>query len=265
MIKVLQKISEPGLRANEDLVWSNDCCGVVLDGSTSLIPTDFNAIWFVNEFITAFSAYIDLTNDLCQSVNNALKVVFEKFCQTFTTAEMDYYPSASAAFVYSHHNKIQILNIGDCTIRLFMKNQQITDIYTDDVERLDRQVIDEMIKIRKQTSQNICEIATCAEIKEMLIANRKKMNAPGGYKILSFNMPPCQECDTIEFDSTEIDRIILFSDGFASVEGELMTPDAVLPDVYRKLRALEEHDSLLNDNPRFKMSDDASALVVSVQ
>jgi hypothetical protein len=98
----------------------------------------------------------------------------------------------------------------------------------------------------------------------MLLSHRKKMNAEGGYEILSFNMRKLDSADIKTFKKEDIDRIIFYSDGFDMFREDLAASDVDLSALYEKLRREENEDFLLNKNPRFKVSDDASAIVFEI-
>ena len=58
----------------------------------------------------------------------------------------------------------------------------------------------------------------------------------------------------------------MFTDGFDSMSHELAKiPCPPLSDVYEKLREQEKADSTFNKFPRFKLSDDATAVVFKVE
>lgn len=262
MINILQSLSLPGLNKNEDLIWYDQNCVVLLDGSTSLIRTDFDAVWFVNEFIKLFSDELKNTKDLCQSINCSIKKLYYVFLEKIGDKSMEYYPSASAVFIYQNNDKLQIVNLGDCTTLVF--NDDVKKIYSNEVEVFDNQVISEMVRIHEQTDSDISQIVKSDKIREMLITNRKKMNQQDGYRILSFNMRELTEDDILEISVSEVNKVITYSDGFNLLEEDFYKGNVNLNDAYNSLRALENMDKNFNKYPRFKISDDASAVVFNI-
>ena len=162
-------------------------------------------------------------------------------------------------------SKLQLLNIGDCTTLLF-DQQGVTEIYDTQVDRFDDAVIDEMIRVRQQTGEDIAEIVKSNPIQELLLANRRKMNAIDGYEILSFNMRPRTVADVRTFDLADIHQVVMYTDGFKSMEEAFLVSDCPkLAALYDALRAEEKSDASLNQRPRFKISDDASAIMFEIE
>lgn len=263
-MKVISKISKSGCaeRANEDYIWHNDRCALVLDGSTPLLKGGIPAHVFVRDFTTVFSSFIQELEDLREAVNASIRALQAKYQVENSAGSV--FPSAAGAFAYEIGEKIQILCIGDCTAVITLKNGMKTVVHLDEVDRFDRAVIDHMIQIRAETGGNIADIVKTDAIQEMLLANRKMMNRKGGYRIISLDSEPLAADIITEFDRIAVDTVTLYSDGFSLVEERILAGDSDFEALYRSLREMEAEDPYLNAHPRFKQADDASIISLRV-
>lgn len=264
-IRVIDEISLPGGLKNEDFFQYNEDTVVFLDGSSGLSADAPDSAWFVQRFTHIFLEFMSETDDLCGSVNRAIEALYQEFLQTYPEHEDNtVFPSASVVIAHVADSKLQLLNIGDCTTLLFGR-QGVTEIYDTQVDRFDDMVIAEMVRLHQQTGEDIAEVVKSKPIQDLLLTNRRKMNAPDGYEILSFNMKPRMIVDVLTFDLAEIQRVVMFTDGFKSMEKELLDSDCPKLEVlYETLRAEEKADASLNKRPRFKIGDDASAIVFEI-
>jgi hypothetical protein len=265
MLHVLQSICEPGGVRNEDLIWHSEHCAVVLDGATSLLPTEFNSTWFVQEFISAFSASTERGANMCTAINEAIACVARHFNEKYSTAGLEYFPSAAGIFVCETDDRLQVISIGDCTAHFIMKNGNTVTVSSDDLTRFDNAVLDRMKDIHEEVGVSVREAAQLPEIREMLLRNRQKMNAPDGYTILSFNMQPVTEDAIFTFLKSEVAYIVMHSDGFDQLMESMTDPHADLSHIYGELREGERDDADFNAYPRFKPGDDASAMIIRVE
>lgn len=264
MFRVIDALSLPGKSRNEDHYRFSENTLLLLDGSTGLSPNAPDAVWFVQGFADRFMKRIAQTDDLCLSVNASLEELFAEFNALNPDAAHDtVYPSAAALILHIRGEALQILNIGDCTAVLFGKETRT--VHTNEVERFDNAVLEQMKAIQSQTGEDLSAIVKTEAIRSHLLANRRKMNASDGYEILSFNMKPREERHLLTLEKKAFHRIHLFTDGFEALHEELSQPDIpALKELYRRLRQEEQQDRTLNRRPRFKVSDDASALVAAL-
>lgn len=265
-IRVMDEISLPGGLKNEDYFQYNDNTVVFLDGSSGLSADAPDSAWFVRRFAAVFLEWIAKIEDLCIAVNVAIRIVYDEFLEAYPDhGDNTVFPSASVVIAHICDGKLQLLNIGDCTTLLFGE-QGVTEIYDTQVDRFDDAVIAKMMEIRQQTGEDIATIVQSRPIRELLLKNRQKMNMPDGYEILSFHMRPRTVTDLRTFDVADIRRVVMFTDGFKSMEKALLEPDCPkLAVLYAALREEEKADASLNKQPRFKIGDDASALIFELQ
>lgn len=266
MITVLQSICLPGnpnpSARNEDKIFISPHCVAVLDGATSLLPTEYNATWFVSEFVAAFSEILKRGVSVVPAVSAAVSAVYDLFREKYTTQE--YFPSAGGVFAYEQGQEICVFHTGDCSAHITLKDGRLVSLDESPLRQLDNAVLTRAVQIRQETGGNICDIMKTDEIRQMLLQNRKKMNALNGYPVLAFNMAPISETQVLHFKKDEVRKILLYTDGFSHQAACLMKPDVDLQEVYHAVRDCENADPLFNKIPRFKHSDDCAALVLRI-
>ena len=259
MLRVTQSLSEAGGKENEDRIWHNDSVFVVLDGSTSLNNSQYTSSWFNDVFLQGFTGSISKGEALADAINAGILTAREQYV---TPKELDALPpSAAGIFVQEIGNQIEVLTIGDCTGLFFMSDGEYIKIYDKGVSRLDDAVLNECVQLREKTGKSISELMKTEQIREHLVANRKLMNHPNGYRILTPDMPLGDFGKKYTFPAEKLRRIVLFSDGFDLMEDKFHAPSFSLKELYKELRYIEQSASSFDSIPRFKISDDASAIV----
>ena len=265
MFRILQSVSCSGGLKNLDSIYTSSDCVLLLDGSTPLQNGAYDACKFNSDFISAFLKHLRGGVELTDAINFSVDELFECFKTQNREYGLEYYPSSTLVIAVEDGEDLKIVCIGDSAAAVIMKDNSRVMINCDSVKRLDNQVIERLAQIRKETNMDICEAVKLSEIKNMMIENRKKMNIAGGYEILSFGMRKLSENDARSFKRSQVARVIFYSDGFDALAEELTLDDANLNILYEKLRREENDDILLNKNPRFKVSDDASAIIFELE
>lgn len=269
MINVLQFISLSGdAIKNEDRLWHDQQNVLVLDGSTSLFPAALDATWFVEKFQKLYAENIINTNSIPQSINNSLETLFAEFKSVISADETTaprFFPSASGLFFHVSGRNLQVVTIGDCCADMYFKdNSQPLCIYDPEVSHFDNGVFESMKRIRATSGENICDLVSDPRIRSILMHNRSTMNTDEGYRILSFNMTPCTEDEIMTFPIDTISHIVAYSDGFEDVAHLMENKNYSLDQACQQLRREENLDQYLNDNVRFKIHDDTSAIVFEI-
>ena len=247
-MRVIDKLTMPGNKINEDIIWYNEVCAVLLDGSTGLSGATYNAVDFVEAFVNSFSKSI-----IADNLRDAFNSTIDELCELFSSEQEDSWyipPSAAGVIVYDCGDYLKLICYGDCSALLFYNNNYC-HITSNDIELFDNSVIDQMIKIRNQSGADISEIIKKEEIKKKLIENRKKMNKKDGYKVIAPNSCYIVDDDIIEISKKSLNKCILYSDGFKLVESELIKGNCKLKSLYKMLRVKEDSDPCLNSYPRF--------------
>lgn len=253
-IKIIDEFSGAGGGENCDLIIHGDEYAVVFDGASALGMSELAPAEFVRRFAALFSDRFKQTHELCDAINFAASNV--------GGGAGALSPSAAAVFVAVCGGELRIAAFGDCTA-LLIGDSGTERIHKTDVDEFDDKVLDRVKEIRARTGANVADIVSSDEITAMLIANRRKMNVSDGYRVLSAGMPPVTRDEIISRPLGGLKKVVLFSDGFDAVE-DLLREGVPFNEAYAELRAAENADNAFNARPRFKKSDDASALSFEV-
>jgi hypothetical protein len=174
-------------------------------------------------------------------------------------------PSATVAVIRSRHEHIEWLALADAAILIESVDglKVVTDGRVDDVAPVQRDAA-----LSKASGSERRQL-----INELVSAQRKVRNQPGGYWVAGSNPDDAREARVGSAHALEGQRCALMSDGVTrlvefgelSWEGlfEALTengPDAVLD----RIRQIEASDPDLTRWPRYKASDDATAIVVKL-
>ena len=270
MINVLQTLTHSGDGIkNEDIIWFDQDNVLVLDGSTSLFPSALDATWFVGKFKDLYAKNIVTSGSIPQAVNATLEALFAEFTAAVSVDGAEapkFYPSASGLFFHIASDELQVVTIGDCAADIYFKDgSQPLCIYDPEVAHFDNGVFESMKHIRSTSGENICDLVKDPRIRSILIRNRSTMNTDEGYRIVSFGMSPCTEDEVMTFPMENISHIVAYSDGFEDVAYLMEDANYPVQDACHKLRQDENNDPYLNENVRFKIHDDASAVVFRVE
>ena len=258
-MRVLQSLSGAGGAKNEDLIRCEGPLLMVLDGSSSLVPMEFDGRWFVRRLARGMKLAPE--GGLDERLNRALAYVEQEYRKKRTGPDTGDYPSAAGIFVLERKKCLEVFAVGDCTGLFFMEDGSAVTVTDDAVRKLDGQVLEACRTLGKKHGLTCAEAVKTEEIRRLLRENRKKMNRPGGYRILSVGMAPCTAEELAVLPADKVRRIVLFSDGFEAVRRELALPGASLRSLYARLRRAEKLDPDFEKQPRFKPHDDASAVI----
>ncbi len=279
MFKINQILCEGASEVNEDIIGYGDDFAIILDGSTGLRKkhldnVDNLAKWYVTNFIQVISKYISKDASLYEVVITCIDEVKNllKKIHPYKIEKIDL-PSASISIIRLNNNRLEVFSLGDCTTIIKYKTAEIITVYDNTVTKLDNEVIEEMINLRKRKGINI--IDTRNLVNELLIKNRYKKNTENGYWILGFEKEAVKHAYYKEFDLEKIDKVYMMSDGMAEYYEELGIVSSVnefideldtkgVDTLYREMRKVQEEDNLCNKYPRIKPKDDASLIVCQI-
>jgi hypothetical protein len=282
---VLNAATAPGSRINEDGygVWPDPAAcraAWVLDGVTglndrALLPGPSDAAWFVaqvQDLLPALLAELPAAPAaaLVATLAHRLEVRQAASWLDARGADGRETPAASFTLVRVMENEVEIASLGDCLT--------LVEGHDGVVQVSDHPVLEEIEAAIKRDMRALraAGVAALADVRKRMLpslhAQRRKRNIPGGYGVLS----PDQACLPLlkvrRLPATAIRRLLLVSDGYyrlvdhygAMSDAELLAQTAALgPDeLLRRLRAIEAADPEAVRFPRFKLSDDATALLL---
>ena len=200
----------PNNWGEDRLIESKNIIGVI-DGSTPIKKIETEGFHSQAEWLSESLKQFIENND-CDSI--------PKLCSNFIskTSESDLLNNFSkdnlpcAVIAAIELRKQIVLNIlGDCFIAVKYKNNNI-EILTDNRIKKYSQRTEEAKKIAVQNNRNIAE-----EIEQQMKENKKFMNKINGYWTVSYDGNFEQEFIQEFINPHEVDRILLYTDGFDRV------------------------------------------------
>ena len=272
-------ISIAGDKINEDIVYTTNNYGWVIDGATGLNNKNLtgsrsDAYWFVNEWNKYLKENIsDNSISIKEIIIKGIECISNKFYQIVTLKHIDKVdlPSASIAIVRINNEVLEYFLLGDCTLVLENNKGKSLIIKQELLDKLDNKAKIEMAKLMINKGMNFIEAKQ--EINSLLVKHRLLKNTPNGYWTLEFDKNAIENSLCGCFDFVECEKALLMSDGFSAIFDNYNYTDVNniisivekqgLQQIYKIIRFIEEEDADILKFPRFKKSDDASAVMFS--
>jgi hypothetical protein len=274
------------LKWNEDFVVYHDYnYALILDGATGLEKDILNkdelsqtdAIWFVRRFAYYVEQYIDSSievKELVKKCINKVKKDYEELVKEDRFKDPLYEPSASMALVKRTKEHMELLMMGDISLLLRNPMGEVSHIHDEAVSRLDDYVISELVKLSQNLNKNIIDVIKEDKIQALLKANRLKKNQKDGYCILGMDENAVVSGMYYNFEEAEFAEMLFCSDGFMAYYDKYhLCPEAEemlklvenhkMEWMMDKIRSVETKDKDCNEYPRFKQSDDATAILIA--
>lgn len=285
------ELSVPGStsKANEDRSFANDFMASVIDGATGVakngrrfVPNateGSDAAWLAQRAVDYLGAargpYPADIRDYVRMMGHGLTAIFADSAVQYPDAEKCELPCAQIAIAQINNDKIQIARLGDVETLIQLKNGQIDRLEADPRHgELDRQ---KMVVVHKYAADHGVSIAEAKAANMQMFRDHVTVrNTPGHAGILNV----VDTCDNTGFgyktyNAGDVSKIMMMTDGFHSLYNQYAARDmeymlaartnADLKERASIIRAIEDLDDTCTKYPRFKKSDDATALVVSVQ
>lgn len=286
-------LSLPGRsdKPNEDAFGHGDNAAWIIDGATGqgadvyvagLGETD--AFWLAQKMNEAFAR---LSGPDAPPLGGAefytqarIKILAAFNAQARKTPEADYaFPSAAASRIVLDGDRLICDSLGDCTILLRGKDGAV-EVYGGDPVMLacDGRAKEELVRLRESgdISPDMEPLAARSQLLPFIRKNRNLANEVGGYGSFTLSKSiPADRVRTATFPAAALTHALLLSDGFyALVDDYRVMTDAALfeaalldglPSLGRTLRATEDADPRGITYPRFKKSDDATAVLFRLE
>jgi hypothetical protein len=271
-----------GSSVNEDLIGHYGNIYWIMDGATPLsgsrfFPGSSDALWLVTELDKALKAVIAQANDcdLNSLLESALSLVKQRaLTYGFATAKISPYDMPSCSLIMLKvepgiSGVLEYLILGDCTL-VFEYDSQLTIVKDNTVTKLDNQVV-QMLKAKKQ-SGTLDDSELSVYRSTLLQKNRALMNTSEGYWSCTWDKKGVKHSITqrLEFDGDL--KILACTDGFSSLVdlynqiswSDLLQNRLSIHQALLKIRDIEAKDVTKEKYERLKVSDDASALHLSI-
>ncbi len=281
MIPIFDVIESLCIRGNtvlEDRIGFGPKHLFVIDGAsglTGLQVTDHSsdAAWLAEGLRQGLERLLpDLTRspeDILREIAARLKEEFDACWKQQGRTESVEYPSAGVAIFRLNNGVLEYFGIGDCTVTLEHIDGTIEVISETQLTVLDQAAIEAMTALSKETGCGIAQARK--ELNSLLIHNRKLRNQPKGYWIFDPSGVGLPHGRNESWPAGEICAVTAMTDGYAQLVEPFHTVED-LPDLHgqvksiglkvlaERLFSLQNADPECSGYPRFKQTDDTSAL-----
>lgn len=262
---------------NEDIFGFTDHAAWILDGATSLSrrtlvnaagQTISDAAHFVSAFSSRFEEVVEQKEAIRLALEDSLDTVRrDGAIQRYLKEGVDV-PSASFSAVTLRPRRIQVANLGDCTILLQIDGGAIVQIGSSAVRQLDAQLLSRYLELKAELGDR--EVVW-SHLVPIIRQNRGKMNEPNGYWILEPQGLGLRGLEEIDIEFNKSVRGLLVTDGLYRIVDtygltsiEMFFEEAFgasgLENLIAKTREAETLDSNASRWPRVKLADDATII-----
>lgn len=257
---------------------------ILMDGATGLgkdhqiVEGYTSAEWYVQYIMRKIQEELteNPTYDLKSVVNNSITKAIDEISrfEKDNSIVLEEYqkPSAALFLLRNNGNKTELFAIGDVQAIIAYKDGQVKQAENPNqiaLQKLDGSVISRMVELSKENNCNVVDSRSLEEIEKMLQINRSKKNSgvEDGYWVCGTTEGAAEHGVCIEYDNQELAGIILASDGFEfsmlglnEEQAYKMVAEIGTENVAKQIRTQQEEDPYCNKFPRFKKSDDLTAI-----
>lgn len=280
MFDVLDMLSLPGnpAKPNDDAFCHSETLAAVFDGATGLgeqiLPVDSDAAWIARRgaegLILHEAPNLSPREILRRAAADAEKQFLE--LRRRPPAETYEIPFASTMFVSARKNGIEALWFGDCAALVKAPGEPAHIVG----DALDKRAAEAARVVRLAAARNLAPAAGVnrAEYLPALRAARNRVNTAEGSWAFSPDVRCADHAQSLAFAAPHDTRVLLVSDGFLALASDYDRYDAEglleaasskgLRALYNEIREIEDADPEGRKYPRFKKSDDATAVLVKI-
>lgn len=285
-IEVLDTIHDPGKigGANDDNLGHSGDYAWVFDGATGLVEeqltgTASDAAWLSQAGTDALQARAPShRGPLAALVDEVIDDVTQRFEAEGHRQPQERYerPTASLILVRQVGGVLECLNFGDCKILL----RDGTGMFrtfgsSEESEAYENHLATRFSEQRKEQGETGEPNQHRSSILERLRKVRNRHNVSGGYWVFALDAGAAEHARTATFDFEAPAVALLMTDGFEALAGDYgrYTEEELLDAALEKgltalkdeLRHIErELDPEAHQFPRFKQSDDATAILIKI-
>ncbi len=277
-LEFLSALSQPGnpKKPNDDAFCHADNLAAVFDGATSIgepiLPADSDAAWIARKGAQGLVAHAD--KGAREALRLALADAERDFLKERLRAPRAPYeiPLASMMLITPVADKLDCYWYGDCTALIARRDEPVEIIGTAFANRAGE--AKGAVALSKAKG-----IAPAAEsnLPEFLDALREQRNRAhaGTPRVFAPDVRVFERVRSASVPVSQGTKVLLCSDGFLALASDYDAYDVAglvaavlsrgLKPLYDELRRIENDDPDGRKYPRFKTSDDATALLVRVQ
>jgi len=278
--EILDSISLPGnpAKQNEDSFAAESAAVAVLDGATPvsdpLLPGKSDAAWLSQFGARRLLSHIKSDGAPRTALRHALADAehsFRGLARRTPIARYEF-PCASMVLVVPNDNGFDILWYGDCSALVQSPDGQVEAVGSA-FERRDGESAD-AARYMEATGLPPVGALNRSEALPMFQQARAKVNTPGGTWLFGVEPQASEHVSRQKLVAAEGTSLLLCTDGFLALASDYgcyeagtliaMAAEKGLAVLGEELRAVEEDDAEGRKFPRFKKSDDATAVLVKL-
>ncbi len=264
--------SDTAKKSNEDIYGLTKMSAYVIDGASALTDRSFtpdgnDVSWMVHWW----KGYLDNNiDDMTKTIQEILREGIRRLNSEYRkfvdldTLEPHEQLSAGIAIVRKNGETLEAYVLGDVEITIEDKSGECSIVTDNSIKGLDLEVIELMRRNHQREHQVVFRGFTQEEL-SFLVNNRKKMNSPGGYFILSHNIDAVDMGIFKSFQISEIEKCLLATDGIVPLNVKYSRKNLLerirsngVREIIKELRRLEVSDREKQAIGRLKTHDDAT-------
>jgi hypothetical protein len=275
-LELIDSLTLPGdpAKPNEDSFAHTNAMAVVIDGATGLgerlMPGPSDAQWIAAFAVRRLRAHSQGGGDPLSWLLAAAADAEKSFAALRYRAPKEPYelPFASLMLAAIEKDALQFAWFGDCAALLREPSGAFAMI-GDTMEARAKETVR-----AKRASQTPAASGVREEFFPSLRASRNRVNSEGGEWLFAPDRHCADHAHAATRPTVAGTRLLIASDGFLALAADYgrYTPETLLTaaetrglaDLGRELREIEAHDPEGRNYPRFKRSDDATALWLSI-
>lgn len=281
-LQVLDQISVPSGKVNDDRVGAAGALAWAIDGATDvlaepLMPGGSDAAWIAamldNELTSRGTTPVASLDALVAELTEAAARAFARE-QRRPPSDPHEYPSAAGFIVRLADGQLDYLALADCQCFAAAPGEPVVELGHDPRVRISDKPVIEVMQTYRAETQGAGWREARQHFKPRFRAARARLNTPDGYGVLSVIPVPPQFPRTGRHPVEKGTRVLLATDGFMRISdmfGRYATADLIdvccnvgLAAVAEELREMERADGDCVHVPRTKPHDDASAILLEV-
>jgi serine/threonine protein phosphatase PrpC len=279
-LELVDSLSLPGNaeKANDDSFAYREGAAIVLDGATglgdSLMPGLSDAAWLSRFGANRIMSYLGDGATPQEAVTAALFDAQTSFEQLRRREPADRYeiPFASMMLAVADESAIDFLWYGDCAAIVQHADGRVA-IVGEAIEKRANEAR-QAKKLAESKGVPVASTSSRAEFLPALRKGRNRVNTPEGTYLFGPEVIAADHTDSQRLDIAPGAHVLLVSDGFLALVSDYGRYDlgglveaaktTGLPTLMQELRDIEDKDPDGGQFPRFKKSDDATAVLVKV-
>ena len=277
MLRVTDSLCLQGNINLEDGIGIGNKFAFVIDGATGLgnnsMQSDHSdAELFTQSLVKQLTVLLNSNDPIEKILKSTIDEIYPTFSDYYRTLKHKYErPSAGICILRILGNELECSRLGDCIYTLKMKDRSyITDDLTH-LNDLDDEALRLMVELRDSKTQQDRK----GELMDILRKNRKLMNDKNGYWILDLSGEGIDHISTVRYPLKDVDGFSVYSDGMVQAYDTLDMVDSYerlyelsreigLKELGRRIFEIQDSDPDCVRYPRFKIHDDTSGIIGSV-